>query len=150
MVAKIKWTNYVGSPLFEGKTDDGYTFTTTDPFWFNEKMREIFKQIKDDTCPTVLDIRKAAEKISKLKKEEKEMVSTRDFEEQLGDSQSRLALDYVRQQEDDKTKQLKEAGIIDNLGVITPAGVKLVCQILLTEGGVKDKVLSYLNEDKSE
>lgn len=75
-------------------------------------------------------------------KEDKDMeeVGENPFQE----SEKTLAREYIERQQDKETALLKKHRVIKDSGVVTLRGIELICQVMLENKDIRNKIVEYL------
>lgn len=60
------------------------------------------------------------------------------------ESSKTLAREYVESQQDKETALLKKHRVINDSGVVTMRGIELICQVILENKDIKNKIVEYL------
>ncbi len=59
-------------------------------------------------------------------------------------SEKTLAREYVERQQDKETTLLKKHRVINDSGVVTLRGIDLICQVMLENKDIRNKIIEYL------
>lgn len=59
-------------------------------------------------------------------------------------SEKTLAREYIERQQDEETALLKKHRVINDSGVVTLRGIELICQVMLENKDIKNKIVEYL------
>lgn len=59
-------------------------------------------------------------------------------------SEKTLAREYIERQQDKETTLLKKHRVINDSGVVTLRGIELICQVMLENKDIKNKIVEYL------
>lgn len=60
------------------------------------------------------------------------------------ESSKTLAREYIESQQDKETTLLKKHRVINDSGVVTMRGIELICQVVLENKDIKNKIVEYL------
>lgn len=60
------------------------------------------------------------------------------------ESSKTLAREYIESQQDKETTLLKKHRVINDSGVVTMRGIELICQVILENKDIKNKIVEYL------
>lgn len=85
---------------------------------------------------------KSLVKIINTNKEDKNMEEV--VESPFQQSEKTLAREYVERQQDKETALLKKHRVINDSGVITLRGIDLICQVMLENKDIRNKIVEYL------
>ena len=85
---------------------------------------------------------KSLVKIINTNKEDKDMEKV--GESPFQQSEKTLAREYVERQQDKETALLKKHRVISDSGVITLRGIDLICQVMLENKDIRNKIIEYL------
>ena len=85
---------------------------------------------------------KSLVKIININKEDKNMEEV--VESPFQQSEKTLAREYVERQQDKETALLKKHRVINDSGVVTLRGVDLICQVMLENKDIRNKIVEYL------
>lgn len=85
---------------------------------------------------------KSLVKIINTNKEDKNMEEV--VESPFQQSEKTLAREYVERQQDKETALLKKHRVINDFGVVTLRGIDLICQVMLENKDIRNKIVEYL------
>lgn len=85
---------------------------------------------------------KSLVKIINTNKEDKNMEEV--VESPFQQSEKTLAREYVERQQDKETALLKKHRVIKDSGVVTLRGIELICQVMLENKDIRNKIVEYL------
>lgn len=85
---------------------------------------------------------KSLVKIINTNKEDKDMEEV--GESPFQQSEKTLAREYIERQQDKETALLKKHRVINDSGVVTLRGIELICQVMLENKDIKNKIVEYL------
>lgn len=85
---------------------------------------------------------KSLVKIINTNKEDKNMEEV--VESPFQQSEKTLAREYVERQQDKETALLKKHRVINDFGVVTLRGIDLICQVMLENKDIRNKIIEYL------
>nr|DAO33628.1 MAG TPA: hypothetical protein [Caudoviricetes sp.] len=85
---------------------------------------------------------KSLVKIINTNKEDKNMEEV--VESPFQQSEKTLAREYVERQQDKETALLKKHRVINDSGVVTLRGIDLICQVMLENKDIRNKIVEYL------
>ena len=60
------------------------------------------------------------------------------------DMEKTLAQQYVEKHQDEETTLLKKYKVINSYGIVTIQGIELICQVMLENKDIRNKIIEYL------